>query len=138
MRQSRGLCFACYHDRAVRGLYRAAGNHLRTGISDDEIAALPAQPFGDEEPEPPPYTPPADEKAIGDWCEQWANVGANGLYDMHPDTAPEAIRATQRGVVAEARQRLGPHATPEEIGADVCLPTWSVRERIKELDTARG
>lgn len=71
---------------------------------------------------------------IGELAAQWAGVGAHGNYDLHPDTEPAAIRATQRAVVAEARARLGPTATAAEIGEDVVLPTWVVERRVEELD----
>jgi hypothetical protein len=69
---------------------------------------------------------------LGDLAEQWANVGANSLFALHPDTEPAAIRAAHRRSVAVAR-RLWPRATPEEIGRALCLPTWNVERAMKEL-----
>lgn len=70
---------------------------------------------------------------LGELAAQWAGVGARGHYDLHPDTEPAAIRARHRKLVATAR-RLWPRATAAEIGRAVCLPTWLVEQRWKELD----
>ncbi len=47
-------------------------------------------------------------------------------------TAPEAIRSTQRAVVAEAMMRLRTDDA-ETISADVILPVSCVRKRMDEL-----
>ena len=70
---------------------------------------------------------------LGELAAQWAGVGARGEFHLHPDTAPDVIRAAHRKRVAVAR-RLWPRATAAEIGKAVCLPTWNVERAMKELD----
>lgn len=134
---------ACYLTPSVRGRYPSESKYSRHdargpddpgGLSEAEIAALPPVLFGDESPPPPgEYVPPAAERKLGDLAAQWAGVGANGLYELHPDTEPAAIHARQLADVAEARQRLGPRATAAEIADDVILPVWNVERLLKEL-----
>ena len=90
---------------------------------------MSVQPLGDEDPKPEPGPPPEKGTKVGDCWEQW--LGAAPA--VHPDTDPEAIAASQRGDVADARRRLGPGATVEQIGDDVILPVWVVRRRLQEL-----
>lgn len=139
--QHRGLCRRCYKNVAIRAqhplrtLKKGDRRHIGEGISDAEVLAMPPVLFGDGGPPPPAeYTPPAEGRKIGDLAAQWAGVGANGGYDLHPDTEPDAIRATHRAVVAEARERLGPTATAAEIGEDVTLPRWNVERVLAELE----
>ena len=70
---------------------------------------------------------------LGELAAQWAGVGARGEFHLHPDTAPDVIRARHRALVRVAR-RMWPRATAAEIGKAVCLPTWLVEQRWKELD----
>ncbi len=129
----------CYDNPLVRKRHRnrvpARGNR---GLADAEVLALPVFPFGDDNPEPPPYLPPAEERKLGDLMAQWAAVGRFGEFDLHPDTEPAVIRAGQRADVAEARGRLrlafGREPTAAEIGEDAILATWSVERLLAELD----
>jgi hypothetical protein len=96
-------------------------------LTGAEILALPAPPIGDgDTPAPGPYQPEPEPPRVGDWCGQWARAAGDG-FDLHPDTAPDAIRAAQLAAVAEAREKLGPGATVEEIAAEAVLPLWNVR-----------
>lgn len=144
------MCLGCYRDPATRAAYPSTSKFARhdargpgcddLGLTDEEVAALPTQPLGDEDPQPEPQPDPAPEKsALGDWCDAWAFAGdpSAGLV-LTRDTEPDAIAAAQRGDVADAVKRLGPDATVEQIAGDVCLPVWSVRRRLEEIATAAG
>lgn len=54
------------------------------------------------------------------------------LYLLTPDTEPDAIRAAQRGDVAE-HLAAHPGATEQELSESLVLPLWSVRCRLAEL-----
>jgi hypothetical protein len=64
--------------------------------------------------------------AGGDW--------SRGVYELTPDTAPDAIRAGQRAAVAAALAALGPGATDAAVSDATDLPVWSVAQRRAELD----
>ena len=99
-------------------------------ISDAEILALPIQP-GEDLPPPGEYLPPAEKQRIGDFVSQWAGIADQ--WEITEETAPAAIAAEQRRVIAEARSRVG--SDPKALADAVDLPTWTIERRLTELET---
>jgi hypothetical protein len=139
--RTRGLCPKCHANPGVRAMYpvralrRGDTSHLRTGISEEECAALPPS-WGDEElPPPGPYTPGPEEKKVGDWLHA-PEVGRHGAFELHPETTPEAIAARQREDVREAvgrlRRKLGREPTAAEVSEEVVLPVWNCEQWMAE------
>lgn len=140
----RGLCWKCYYAPGVRDLYpvtsKFADPEVRdlgddaNALTDAEILALPAQPFGDEDAPPPFVDKPTRGEQSGQKCgrlagptwDRWPGTRGAGRLDLHPDTEPEAIEAAQRRDVRAAREHLGPAATVKAVSEATCLPTWNV------------
>lgn len=140
----RGLCRDCHATPAVRGRYQARTcrpgekSHDGQGLTDAEVLALPPS-WGDDQPPPPgEYVPEAEARKIGDLAEQWAGVGANGAFELHPDTEPAAIRAKHLAEVREAVGRLGRQLgrppTAAEVADDLYMAEWSVERLMAQLE----
>ena len=87
---------------------------------------------------PPPgeYLPEPEKRALGDFLANWTRGHGDG-YELHPDTAPGAIAAAHLADVRDARRRLGPGATVEDIAAACDLPVWNVRRALAEIEGER-
>lgn len=139
----RGLCRDCYATPAVRGKYQrrtfkpGEKSHAGEALTDAEVAALPPS-WGDEQPPPPAaFVPEPEPRRVGDFNATVPEVGRHGAFDLHPDTAAEAIRAGHladvRAAVARLRRKLRRPPTAAEVAADVYLAEWSVERLLAEL-----